>query len=395
VKINNPSYYSPGITGYGSALYFNASLNQSVLMASTVNLNISYRSFTFELWIYPFSFAINPEGDRGMIGQCQAQTTNMCLHITLRGNRTRMSFFGNPCDGTSTMIANIWYHLAFVYDYAASTQTIYINGIVNCTHTSSVPLQLTNSTPLTIGYTPPYNGFFFDGLIDQVSLVGWAKNSSDIVNDATLVASYSFADISFKDSGPNGINGTGVNITVQNNSILLNETISYFQASGFVLLGTDNRSYSFSLWINPFQTNGSTILHVSLNQSGGGQWCSPYIGFNSIGHICAQSRASTGLISVIGPSLSTHVWTHIAETYSPSNGISLYVNGSLFNRSTPCDYRTMKTPLILTLGSSLQHGNDTCDSASIQAGQYSGWMDEFHVYSRELTATDVQALSVR
>src|SRR5271157_271718 len=76
IPINNVSYYSPGITGYGSALCFNASRNQSVLIASTINLNISFQSFTFELWIYPFTLS---SGDRGMIGQCQSLTANQCL----------------------------------------------------------------------------------------------------------------------------------------------------------------------------------------------------------------------------------------------------------------------------------------------------------------------------
>jgi hypothetical protein len=80
-SFSNASYSSPGITGYGSALCFNASLYQSV----TINLNISFHSFTFELWIYPFSVWKN----------------------------VRISFFGNQCTGNSTILPNIWYHLTY------------------------------------------------------------------------------------------------------------------------------------------------------------------------------------------------------------------------------------------------------------------------------------------
>jgi hypothetical protein len=155
------------------------------------------------------------------------------------------------------------------------TQTSYINGVLECTHTSSPPLQITNLTyiPLTIGYTVPNGGGYFNGFIDQLSLVEWAKNATDILNDATLVAWYSFANNSYRDSGPNGINGIGVNTIFNNDTILLNNTKSYFQSTGFVLLRIDNRTYSFSIWINPIQTNGTSIIYLSPNSLTTTNWC--------------------------------------------------------------------------------------------------------------------------
>ncbi len=394
ISINSVSYSSPGITGYGSALCFNASLDQYVLINSTININLSFKSFTFELWIYPFSL---PTNDRGMIGQCQSFITNECLHLTLRSGTVRMSFYGNPCDGTTNLTINTWYHLTFIYDNSTSTQMTYINGISECNHTSSSPLQITNLTyiPITVGYTTPLAPYYFDGLIDQLSLVGWVKNTSEILDDATLVAWYSFDNNSSNDSGPNGINGTCNGTIFDNNTILFNKTESVFQSTGFVLLGINNHSYSFSIWINPFQTNQTTILHGYQNTSANDKWCLSFLGFNSHGQIQAQSRSNGGFISVIGSTISTYVWTHIAQTYSSINGVSLYINGSLFNKSSSGVYHSSQSPLTLRLGNILDDINGTCFNASIQGAQYTGWMDEFRVYSRELTSNDVKTLSIR
>jgi hypothetical protein len=139
IPINNVSFSSPGITGYGSALYLNASLNQSVLVNSTINLNISFNSFTFQLWIYPFSLV---SGDRGMIGQCESLTSLRCLHMTIRNSNARISFFNNSCTSPTTIMNKTWYHLTYVYNVQNSSQMIYINGILDCTHTSSASCSI-------------------------------------------------------------------------------------------------------------------------------------------------------------------------------------------------------------------------------------------------------------
>ncbi|CAF1077148.1 unnamed protein product [Rotaria sordida] len=392
-SFSNASFSSPGITGYGSALSFNASLYQYVLTNSTINLNISFKSFTFEFWIYPFSLVT---GDRGMIGQCQSLSPNKCLHMTIRNSKIRISFYSNACDGTKTIVINKWYHLTFVYDLSATTQMIYIDGILDCISSTSAPLQITNLTyiPITIGYTSPLSPYYFDGLIDQLSLVEWVKNSSEILNDATLVSWYCFDNNnSTNDSGPNEINGISINTIFENNTLLLNQTKSYFQSSGFVLLGMDNHSYSFSIWINPIQTHNTTILFISQNSSSSTKWCLSFLRFNSQGKIQAQSRTNGGLINVTGPYISSYTWTHIVQTYSLTNGVSLYINGSLFDKSSSCDYRGGNTPLTITLGSYMDNINSICSNSSIQGGQYFGWIDEFRVYSRELTATDAAVAS--
>lgn len=53
---NNASFVSPGYTGYGSALSLNGSRSQYVLIPTF--LNMTYRSFTWELWAYSATLSI-------------------------------------------------------------------------------------------------------------------------------------------------------------------------------------------------------------------------------------------------------------------------------------------------------------------------------------------------
>ena len=397
VIVNNPNYVSPGITGRCCALQFNFSANQSVQIAGTRHLNLSFQSFTFQLWIYPYSLADNPWGDRGMIGQCQNFSDNLCLHMTLRADRVRISFKSNPCDGTRSISPFRWYHLTFVYDVSLLTQFTYIDGVPDCNHTSSLPLAISSPTPipLTIGVTYPLAPFFFDGLIDQVALFGHAKNATEILDDATLVLHYSFDTNSLEDLGPNKMIATMRNGTFSNGSLSLNTTGASIQISSFVLLGTSNLSFSFSLWINPAVTNSGTIVHASLNSSSnGGQWCLPFLGLTSSNRVAAQTRSANGTVSVTGPLMSAHQWIHLAQTYSPANGLSLYTNGSLYNQSMPFDSVSSGTPLVLTVGNSLVDGNKTaCSNVNIETGQFYGSIDDVRVFSRELTPNDVKYLS--
>lgn len=395
IPVNGVSFTSAGITGDGSALYLNASQNQSVLIDSTVHFNLSYQSFTIELWIYAYS--LSPI-DRGILGQCQSSyITNKCLHITIRNGSARMSFKSNVCDGSKILMINTWYHLTFIYDNSTGTQKIYIDGNSECNNTPSAPLQVTNLTfvPITLGFAPLAPPYYFDGLIDQLTLVKFVKNASEILNDATLMAWYRFDQYLFIDSGPNEIHGIGNEVEFENNSLLFDRIDSYFESSASVLLAINNRSYSFSIWINPLQTNNSILLHAYQINSSNDRWCFAFLRFNSQRQIQAQSQSNGGLIHVIGPPISSNVWTHIVQTYSPSNCVRLYINGSLYNSSTACDYRSSSTPIMLRLGAVLVHGNETCLNTTIDGKVYAGFMDEFRVYSRELTLTDVQKLAVR
>jgi hypothetical protein len=89
VAMNGSTY----VTGYiglsGKALSFTANLSQYVTVASPF-FNLSYRSFTVEMWFYPTTL---PSVDSGLFGQFQATSTDQSLACKISNNRLLLEFY--------------------------------------------------------------------------------------------------------------------------------------------------------------------------------------------------------------------------------------------------------------------------------------------------------------
>ena len=221
------------------------------------------------------------------------------------------------------------------------------------------------------------------------------RSASEVLREATLTIALDF-DGNLQDSGPLLINGTGVNYAFasagrSNRSLALLVSQSYVQATGLVLFGTSSQSYSFAVFIKPSVVTQGTILHVSGLATGLG-WCIPMLGFTSAGAITAHGW-SPGGVSLIGPAIVVNQGTHVAVTYSSTNGLRLYVNGTQSGSSSSAyTYSAAGIPVTATLGSSLA-GTSICSAGNIVMGQYYGYMDQFQLYSRELIASFVATLA--
>jgi hypothetical protein len=92
-------------------------------------------------------------------------------------------------------------------------------------------------------------------------------------------------------------------------------------------------------------------------------------------------------------------WTHVVQTWSSTNGLSLYINGVLYaQNSTVTAYISSGVPDYLTLASTLlaiPYPLFGCSTTGVLAGMgyYNGSIDELRVYSRELSALEVCALA--
>jgi hypothetical protein len=237
----------------------------------------------------------------------------------------------------------------------------------------------------------------YSGLIDQLSIVTRVKSASEILTTAALVIYYSFDNQSLLDSGPNWINGTGIDTSFApgrvNEAIVFNMTRSYLQINNLVLFGTPYWPYSFAFWIYPYSTKNGTLIHV-WNPSAATTYCMPMIGFSASGSIVAQIWNSTQILPIGGPVISPNTWSHIAHTYSPTDGIRLFVNGTLMaSNSAKSTNPAASAPLNVALAYCVNTTLCSCASGSIVPGQYHGMMDEFQFYSRQLNTSEVLALA--
>jgi hypothetical protein len=399
---NSAAYISPGITGYGYAMNFVSNNTQTmVTIQNWITLNNA--SFTIEFWIYLTSAHNATSGDMGLFGQCQNQTSDYCLHIIVRSGKILFTFYNDDAMGTTNLIAGVWYHIACTFARSTLHQILYVNGVSEYSGSVNSVFLATN-TISTIGVTYE-NGFtlpayFQNGRIDQLSIaIHHTKTASDVLDDATLSAYFSFdSSTSFwLDNGPLFLNGTfSGNVTSvvgrvgQAIAFLGSSTGSYFQiASKFVLLAIQNQPQSYAFWINPTNNSGTIIQESS---GGSTAWSMIPFGFTSSGQIAAQiwngSYSQYALTSV--PSLNT--WTHIAMTYSFTVGIKLYMNGSLYT-TTALNPLFYSAPASSTATLTLGYTSQVNQFGQVIVGQFVGAIDELRIYSRALNDSEVASLA--
>ena len=390
--INNATYSVETITGYGSSLSLNSSMAQSVSIGQPF-LPLFSRSWTFEAWIYlsdivgGFYYPI--------LGQLESWASDKYLHLVVQNGKLVLAFYNDDLYGVTDLISSRWYHAAFVFDSTSNNQSIYLDGMIESSQHISSPYQGVGGT-LDIGVNYWWNGpIYFDGLIDQLSYTNRSKSSSEILRDATLTLYVSFNGNSTFDDGPLSINGSIAGSTSfvsgrQGQALqITNVSDSYFAVQGLGLLGRTNQSYSFSIWIKPATIHKSTVIHMSSLQNGTG-WRLPIIGLSNTYQLISTSYDGVG-VQVTGPVVSVNTWTHVVSTYSQTNGLRLYANGSLYNSSSPFSFHGSGAPNYLFVGSSRAAVAAAWEVDVI--GQFVGVVDELRVYSRELTGCEINALA--
>jgi hypothetical protein len=180
---------------------------------------------------------------------------------------------------------------------------------------------------------------------------------------------------------------------------------SYFQSQCLPRTRAYYPAFTVSMWINPTSTTGGgSLMHISLYSNGSGI-CYDLLGLTSTGAIVTQWIMSLSNVnSTSGPIISANTWTHIAVVYQSSNGVRLYVNGQLSSASmntggfTVYEQSGAPAPWYITLGNISPMGstspvNCLTGSAGIAAGAFSGLIDEFRAYNRDLNGEEICVLA--
>lgn len=382
----SPTYVASYL-GIGNAISLTRTSSQYAAVTST-QLRFNASSFTIQAWIYPIGITT---ADHAIFGQCQAATTNLCMFFILRNLQLCCGFWNNDLLGSTAVTMNRWSHVACVYNLATQTQQVWLNGVLDGSRSSTPYAGSVGHTTIGVGYLTPPGSNFFNGYFDQMRFALRAKNSTEMLNDATLVVYYSFDGGSLFDNGPNGINATATGsptmITGRVNQALQLGSGAYIANSypALYMMGIATQPFTISLWVRPTGAlNQSTIVFAQVVSV----WCIGFITMQNNGQIMLNSWNGAS-VPVGGPNLVLNVWTHIGYTYSTTNGIRLYVNGTQFATSGSFTMSASGTSLILTLGSNL--GLNGC--SPYYGGSFNGGIDEFYIFSRELTAAQMLALA--
>jgi hypothetical protein len=169
------TFFGSGSIGYSTGCYVGS---QAASLTSTSSqyvqipyVNLAQRSFTIETWVYMQSSG--SQVDYGIFSQCDSNSR--CLSVSVRNARIIFSLDAlnaNNVTLTGALFissANIWVHVAVVYDAVLSQQRIYVNGRIDTISRGIVAsFQGSSSGALTaIGRTisQPYGTTYFNGYV--------------------------------------------------------------------------------------------------------------------------------------------------------------------------------------------------------------------------------------
>jgi len=169
---------------YGNALSFNGTssyvdLGNPAVLQMTGNM-------TIEAWV---KAAATPADDGQIVAKSdstsgwQLKTSHDSGPQTFAMAVTSSSATRGQRYSTTTCSLNTWYHIAGVYNTAAGTLDIYVNGVLNSgTLRGSIPTSNRNAA-VNVNIGRRAGGYYFNGVIDEVRIYNRALSPTEIQSD--------------------------------------------------------------------------------------------------------------------------------------------------------------------------------------------------------------------
>jgi hypothetical protein len=167
----------------GGGLLFNGTTN-FVDLGNSTSLQLT-GSMTLEAWI---NANANPADDGQIIAKSSGSGWQLKTSPDTGPHTFGLAVSPNSSTNTqrystTTRSLNVWYHVAGVYDAAARTMTLYVNGApVNGTLTGTIPASQFNQT-VNVNIGRRTGGYYFKGTIDDVRIYGRALSQAEIQLD--------------------------------------------------------------------------------------------------------------------------------------------------------------------------------------------------------------------
>ena len=423
------------------------------IQTGNFSLDFGTGSFTLEAWVYPFANNTYTKIiNKGQSGAFPAPDTDK--GYSLRFLNTGATF--SVTDGTnfvSTTVQNIddvpvnkWTHIMGVVDRATGKQNLYINGELNNSDNINYGDISVPSAELTIGSLARgvygSDSEWFNGQIRTARVYGRAVKPTQVVSNykATFervrteepgIVQAPPAQVTPPPAPPAGTN-TSYMLMDNEEDYIYGTLPANVQSINFA-----NTATSYSIWVSPdwesattgpffgFQSadeasaffftwnnrnSGFFARFITNNQKSSGRqrWWNPYRSSAATG-----VSASKGVWSARNPGntdvFGDREWINLTVTHNPSRfinqgGLKMYWNGQQLTSTwaekngfspnfTPerivigAMYPT--TNLAATFGRT--PGNYTYDGTPFRSA-VSGGLDEFKMYDKELTSSEVLAL---
>lgn len=417
----SPTYSVPAKDGTG--IRFTAD-SQNFNMGNVLGMT---DSFTVAMWL-------NSDNIGGANNDMFDKANNYGVQFLPSGDLSCWLYSGGSFyeHGYSALSTGVWYHVACVFDNAANTMKIYVNGaqVYSGTETHT---PAASSYDFTIGMAS-WDGEYYRGVLDDVRVYDRALSATDIAalyaglsgrfctspigaegammfNGAAtgptsgLVGHWKFdesAGTSAADDTGAGNTGTLHNFPASpwapttgqiNGALTFDNTDSYVDAaneSNFDFERTD--PFSLSLWVYRNNQSSEDELITKYEQPGGlyrgyGMWLDS--GSGRLHFTVVNGGANAAEVHTTSSSaVSTGAWHHIVATYDGSSNISgmkIYVDDTSLGLTV--DNNNLDQTVLNN--SKVVIGADAADTTCCV---FNGKIDDVRIYNRELSPSEVSDL---
>lgn len=187
--------------------------------------------------------------------------------------------------------------------------------------------------------------------------------------------------------GNNGtlFNGAAYTSGIEGTAVTLNGINQYVEVNNpFSFLGTVNQPYALSAWVKvPNAGESGNIVHISSVADGTG-WCIPFLTLqNGAFSATGWDSSSGGVFATDSTQVVPNQWYQVVTTWDATNGLRLFVNGTLVQSTSQPDYAASGAPMYFSVGLS---GGGACYH---DQGYLNGTVDDPRLYDRVLTQADI------
>lgn len=157
-------------------------VNDFVIIGPVANTGISTQSVTFEVWVNPS----DNDGNIFSMSQSNPQNDWNMPPIAAESGRFKGKIWQNTLlSATSDYVQGNWYQVVILWDYSASTQRLYVNGILEDSESSATYSSSGVSNYLYLGQENPGadNQGMFGGKYSMFRVYSRALSSSEVLSN--------------------------------------------------------------------------------------------------------------------------------------------------------------------------------------------------------------------
>jgi hypothetical protein len=279
----------------------------------------------------------------------------------LSGSPTKLSVWGHSHDvtGTTTLIANEWYHAVVTYDSASSTLKTYINNELDLNQTTTD--YNTSGTTIEVGSVNSGVNGRFNGIIDDVRIFNTALTADQVqvlyeMGKYKLTHNYTGQDwneTASAVSSPNLISNTGFSVYSGTHSVVDqgdNEKAIVCVTDGFVIFSTDSFYGSWEFDVYNETTSGECGIYI-----GDGLPVGSWNGYGAVitggtnDPTIAKVTAGSGAGLDTGNPISVDAWHSIKFTRTAAGLFELYVDDVLEATTTDTSFTSGADVILLNM----------------------------------------------